>query len=46
VLVAHASPYLKTRNWIQLCLMGEFTAELLDYVVAVLSEEIESLAKS
>jgi aspartate aminotransferase-like enzyme len=28
-LVAHASAYLRDRNWIQLCLMGEVPREAL-----------------
>lgn len=37
VLVAHASDYLKCRNWIQICLMGEFTTAALDRVALILA---------
>ena len=38
-LVAHASQYLRRRNWIQICLMGEFTLSALDEAVCQLARE-------
>jgi aspartate aminotransferase-like enzyme len=42
VLVAHASTYLKQRNWVQVCLMGEFTAEIIEWATCILLEEINA----
>ena len=40
ILVAHASEYLRHRNLIQICLMGEFTTSALDRVAAILAGEV------
>lgn len=40
VLVAHASEYLERRNWVQVCLMREYTAELVDRIALILAEEM------
>lgn len=37
-LVSFNSEYLLARNWLQICLMGEWSAEGLDEVVALLGE--------
>jgi aspartate aminotransferase-like enzyme len=43
-LVAHASQYLQRRNWIQICLMGEFTLSALDEAVCQLAREASTRA--
>ena len=40
ILVAHASEYLRRRNCIQICLMGEFTTAAIDRVAATLAGEV------
>jgi aspartate aminotransferase-like enzyme len=37
-LVSYNSDYLRRRNWIQICLMGEFAVEKLDSLIAHLQE--------
>ncbi len=37
-LVSYNSDYLRRRNWIQICLMGEFALEKLDTLIAHLQE--------
>ena len=37
LLIAYASDYLRRRNWLQVCLMGEFTAGSLDRVALALA---------
>jgi hypothetical protein len=38
--VAHASDYLRHRNLIQICLMGEFTTSALDRAALILAGEV------
>jgi len=40
ILVAHASDYLRHRNLIQICLMGEFTTSALDRAALILAGEV------
>lgn len=39
LLVAYASDYLRRRNWIQVCLMGEFSTSSLDRVALALASK-------
>jgi aspartate aminotransferase-like enzyme len=36
-LLSYRSEYLLKRNWIQICLMGEFSGDKLDALLAVLN---------
>jgi aspartate aminotransferase-like enzyme len=38
IFIAHASDYLIARNWVQLCLFGEFTDQALYDAVSALAE--------
>jgi len=41
LLVAYASDYLHQRNWIQVCLMSEFTTSSLDRLAWELTNRIQ-----
>lgn len=42
IQIAYASGYLQRRNWIQICLMGEFDSKAIDIVAKRLGEVVHS----
>jgi aspartate aminotransferase-like enzyme len=38
--IAHQSEYLRRRNWLQICLMGEFDATVVGRLPGVLAEQV------
>ena len=42
---SYASGYLRERNWLQICLMGEVRREQLERLIPVLTARIEVVRK-